>query len=91
MTPRKNAQGMGFGMAIVKRLVDLLEGSIEVCFGLGKGSRFEVTLPLIFSGVISPAKHPAQAGKAPDTLKAVAIRNSAWRGNLLPKAFFVCS
>ena len=46
VTPREHVQGTGLGLAIVKRLVGLLEGSIEVRSELGKGSRFEVALPL---------------------------------------------
>ena len=46
VTPREHIQGTGLGLAIVKRLVDLLEDSIEVRSEFGRGSRFEVVLPL---------------------------------------------
>lgn len=42
---RSTFQGAGMGMAIVKRLVDKMNGSITVQSELGKGSRFAVTLP----------------------------------------------
>lgn len=38
--------GAGMGLAIVKRLVDLFGGKIKVDSTLGRGSRFEITLPV---------------------------------------------
>lgn len=40
------AQGMGFSLAICKRIVDSHEGKIEVKSVLGKGTTFKVTLPI---------------------------------------------
>lgn len=39
-------EGFGLGLSIVRKLVALLEGSIDVHSILGEGSRFIVTLPL---------------------------------------------
>ena len=38
-------QGTGLGMAILKRIVDLMQGNIELESELGKGSKFTVVLP----------------------------------------------
>ena len=40
-------QGTGLGMAITKSIVDAMKGTIRVESEPGKGSRFEITLPLI--------------------------------------------
>ncbi|MEI3279450.1 MAG: ATP-binding protein [Eubacterium ramulus] len=37
--------GTGLGMAIVKSLVDLMDGSVTVESELGKGTKFTVTIP----------------------------------------------
>jgi signal transduction histidine kinase/CheY-like chemotaxis protein len=41
----RNFEGTGIGLALVKELVDVLRGRIEVQSELGKGSTFVVTLP----------------------------------------------
>ena len=44
------AQGMGVGLPICKRFVDIHEGNIEVESEEGKGSTFTVKLPIHMNG-----------------------------------------
>ena len=43
----RKTEGSGIGLALVKSLVEILQGRIEVISELGKGSNFIVALPLI--------------------------------------------
>lgn len=49
LSANSEAPGAGLGLAISKRLAELLEGTITVDSELGRGSRFEVTLPRLLS------------------------------------------
>lgn len=42
----KNISGSGLGLSIVKKLVDMYNGDINVCSKPGEGSSFTVTLPV---------------------------------------------
>lgn len=42
-------QGFGLGLAITKKLVDLLQGSLTLTSELNKGSAFQVTIPIQLS------------------------------------------
>ena len=43
---RTHYNGVGLGMSIAKKLVDQMGGSIEVVSQVGKGSVFQITLPI---------------------------------------------
>ena len=42
----KLSEGSGYGLSVVKGLVDLMEGSIDVASEVGKGSQFTVRIPV---------------------------------------------
>ena len=55
-------QGTGLGMSIVKNLIDLMGGQIEVTSTEGVGSTFTITLPFEIAAPIAPAPEP-KAGR----------------------------
>ncbi|APD87238.1 MULTISPECIES: aerobic respiration two-component sensor histidine kinase ArcB [Alteromonas] len=50
----QSATGTGIGLAICKQMVDLMKGEIHVSSQVGKGTRFEIVLPVQISN--SPMK-----------------------------------
>ncbi|MDH4125358.1 MAG: PAS domain S-box protein [Gammaproteobacteria bacterium] len=67
-TPGSNKEGFGLGLAIVRRLADLLRHRIEVQSTPGSGSCFSVALPVIQSHVarvsVGDPSDAAHAGEA---------------------------
>ena len=64
-TQEKNEQGKGLGLAIVKGYIDLLGGTINVKSERGKGTRFDLTIPVTItekeqSETIQPAPTPGK-------------------------------
>ena len=63
--------GTGLGLAITKRLVERMEGSIEVSSSEGEGTRFVVRLPSL------PCRHEAPSRTAPDATGPTAAARTA--------------
>ena len=56
--------GQGIGLSLARRLVELHDGTIEArSDGVGKGSEFEIRLPLARGDVDAQAMHPAAVGQ----------------------------
>ena len=51
----RNVEGTGLGLCIVKKLVDLMQGTVKVTSRVGEGTRVVLTLPLKTTNVASVA------------------------------------
>ena len=63
----KLSEGTGYGLSVVKGLVDLMEGHIEVQSELGKGSLFTVSIP-VETELIDEAVHEGEHSSEQDTI-----------------------
>ncbi len=54
--PAREGNGTGLGLALVRSIVQLHHGQIELSSAIGKGSSFRVTLPLVPAPISSPSE-----------------------------------
>ena len=52
-SPGSSKEGFGLGLAIVRRLADLLDHRVDVDSGPGRGSRFTVSVPIAAGGAVT--------------------------------------
>lgn len=60
---QRNFQGTGLGLAICEKLINMMDGDIEVDSEPGMGSQFVVRIPLYNSQVMIPVVHDGLQGK----------------------------
>jgi signal transduction histidine kinase len=62
---RHGRQGMGLGLAIIRRLAALLQHEVEVDSASGRGSRFSILVPRTMPDEAAQAASPALASSSP--------------------------
>lgn len=72
-TTEGGVEGSGIGMAIVKKLVDTMSGTIALDSELGKGSTFTVTIPCRLVQEVQPSHRAAGEKKDKSILKGKRI------------------
>ena len=60
---QRNFKGTGLGLALSRKLAELLGGGITVESEVGRGSTFHLSVPLLYGGLV-PAEHLAPATAA---------------------------
>jgi signal transduction histidine kinase/CheY-like chemotaxis protein len=65
--------GLGIGLALVQRLVEMHRGSVEVVSTLGEGSEFSVRLPVVLSTAAQQLPPPTHANPARHSLKVLVV------------------
>ncbi len=72
-SPGANAEGFGLGLAIVRRLTDLLDHPVEVDSDPGKGSRFTISVPIIAGNESSAADDSDESRSLQETASGLVI------------------
>ena len=68
--------GLGIGLCLVQRLVDMHRGSVTAHSTLGKGSEFVVRLPVVQSSALSQAALTTAAASTRNNLRVLVVDDS---------------
>lgn len=72
-TAKRNFEGTGLGLAICKNLLELMSGSIDLTSQQGKGSRFNVVIPLKVITVLQTQDAAAETSEREKPLEQLSI------------------
>lgn len=97
MSSQRKYQGVGIGLALVKDLVDLHEGNIEVTSREGLGTTFRITLPIVkpteiegetAAATAAPVRHDERRRPAPtgERSEAQSDNQDEWLSKLYRRA-----
>lgn len=72
-SPGSNKEGFGLGLAIVRRLTDLLEHRVDVESDPGKGSCFSISVPVVADAPVGELRGDEAGESAPDCAGGLVI------------------
>ncbi len=85
ISSERRSEGTGLGLTITSKLIELMEGKLELESSPGKGSVFTVTLPLRVSGSEEPAPGLVRPvpPSLPEGLKVLVVDDEEYNRSLL--------
>lgn len=84
-SPQRKYQGVGIGLSLVKELVQIQGGEVDVKSELGKGTTFEVRLPFQAAAAEVPGPDGPAAAPAPGN-NGGTVTSEEWLANLYRRA-----
>jgi PAS domain S-box-containing protein len=73
----RSSGGLGIGLALVQRLVEMHGGRVEAFSALGRGSEFVVRLPTVDAPVIAPDAPAKNAERGTHNLRVLVVDDNA--------------